>query len=99
MSLNQPVELRPRMSALQLTRRWRKSGRTLQRWRKLGCGPAYFRIGQTAYYFTDVIVAYEEQAASAGPLDDITSERADVAPSKHPEPCGERVSESGAVHE
>ncbi len=55
-------KLLPRMSEHQLAQHWKKSVRTLQRWRTVGCGPAYFRIGQTIYYRPEDILAFEEKA-------------------------------------
>ena len=57
------------MSEHELAQHWNKAVRTLQRWRRVGCGPAYFRIGQTIYYRPEDILAFEETArepASAG---------------------------------
>jgi hypothetical protein len=56
----------PRMSEHELAQHWDKSVRTLQRWRGMRCGPAYFRIGQTIYYRTEDILAFEEAARKRG---------------------------------
>jgi hypothetical protein len=50
----------------ELAQHWNKSARTLQRWRVQGCGPAYFRIGQTIYYRTEDVLAFEEAAREHG---------------------------------
>ncbi len=42
----------------ELATRWKLSRRTLQRWRALGRGPAYRRIGRITYTIDDV-EAYE----------------------------------------
>jgi hypothetical protein len=52
------------MSEQQLARHWNKSVRTLQRWRKEGCGLAYFRVGQTIYYRIEDILAHEASSRS-----------------------------------
>ena len=54
------------MSEHELAQHWDKSVRTLQRWRMLGCGPAYFRIGQTIYYRTEDVLAFEAAAREQG---------------------------------
>lgn len=45
---------------------WGKSVRTLQRWRRDGYGPAYFKIGSTIFYRRDDIVTFEETQRSGG---------------------------------
>jgi len=42
-----------------LAARYRKTVRTLQRWRTEGCGPAYLRIGGSIFYRTEDIEAFE----------------------------------------
>jgi hypothetical protein len=42
-----------------LARRWQKSLRTLQRWRRAELGPAWLRIGTTVYYRIEDIHAFE----------------------------------------
>jgi hypothetical protein len=39
--------------------RWKKSVRTLQRWRRDGYGPAYLRIGGTIHYRMCDVLAFE----------------------------------------
>jgi hypothetical protein len=35
---------------IQLARRWKLSHRTLERWRWIGCGPSYTKIGRRVVY-------------------------------------------------
>ncbi|MEX2519631.1 MAG: helix-turn-helix domain-containing protein [Paracoccaceae bacterium] len=46
----------------ELARRWRKSTRSLQRWRVDGTGPAFVRIGGSIRYRLDDVLAYESAA-------------------------------------
>lgn len=49
-----------------LARRWRISPRTLERWRWLGQGPRYLKIGGRVVYRAEDVEAYEaEQARDA----------------------------------
>jgi hypothetical protein len=49
-----------------LARRWRISPRTLERWRWLGQGPRYLKIGGRVVYRVEDVEAYEaEQAREA----------------------------------
>lgn len=43
----------------QLAERWNLSRRTLQRWRYLGVGPAFIRLGRRVIYSLDDIMAFE----------------------------------------
>jgi hypothetical protein len=43
----------------QLAERWNISVRTLQRWRPLGLGPAYLRLGGRVVYPLDDVEQYE----------------------------------------
>jgi len=45
----------------ELSRRWRVSPRTLERWRWLHKGPAYLKIGGRVIYRLDDVEAYEAQ--------------------------------------
>lgn len=47
-----------------LAKRWRKSVRTLQRWRAEGYGPAHIRIGGSVFYREDDILAFETRMRS-----------------------------------
>jgi hypothetical protein len=44
-----------------LAERWDISPKTLERWRWLGCGPRYIKIGGRVVYRLDEIEAYEER--------------------------------------
>lgn len=46
----------------ELARRWRKSRRSLQRWRVDGAGPAFVRIGGSIRYRMVDVLAYETAA-------------------------------------
>ena len=47
------------LTQLDLARRWRKSPRTLERWRSLGQGPAYLKLGASVVYPEDSVEAFE----------------------------------------
>lgn len=50
-----------------LARRWKVSPRTLERWRWLGRGPQYMKVGgQVRYRFTDVEAYEAEQLQATG---------------------------------
>jgi hypothetical protein len=49
------------LDQIELSRRWRISPRTLERWRWLNQGPAYLKIGGRVVYRLDDIEAYEAQ--------------------------------------
>lgn len=42
-----------------LAKRWKKSIRTLQRWRAVGYGPDYIQIGGSVRYAFEDVVAFE----------------------------------------
>jgi hypothetical protein len=44
----------------QLARRWSLSARTLERWRSIGQGPAYLRLGGRVAYRLEDIEAFEK---------------------------------------
>ncbi len=46
--------------------RWKKSIRTLQRWRAEGYGPAYLRIGGSIFYRHTDILAFEARVRHGG---------------------------------
>lgn len=53
----------------EVARRWRLSPRTLERWRWLGQGPVYLKLGGRVAYRLEDIEAYETaQAHDAGAL-------------------------------
>lgn len=45
----------------ELARRWKLSQRTLERWRWLGEGPPYVKIGGRVLYSIEDIEAFEER--------------------------------------
>ena len=47
------------LNQIELSRRWSISPRTLERWRWLGQGPQYLKIGGRIVYRLDDIEAYE----------------------------------------
>jgi hypothetical protein len=47
------------LSQNELARRWRLSPRTLERWRWLGQGPAFLRLGRRIAYRLSDIEAFE----------------------------------------
>ena len=49
------------LNQIDLARRWSISPRTLERWRWLGQGPRYIKIGGRVVYRIDEIEAYEAQ--------------------------------------
>ena len=49
----------PHLNQADLARRWRMSGRTLERWRWQKVGPQYFRAGGRVLYRLQDILAYE----------------------------------------
>lgn len=58
-----------------LARRWNVSPRTLERWRWLGQGPQYLKIGGRVVYRLDDIEAYEAAKLHA-PMPESASNRA-----------------------
>jgi hypothetical protein len=48
------------LNQIDLARRWRISPRTLERWRWLGEGPRYLKLGGRVLYRTADIEAYEQ---------------------------------------
>lgn len=47
------------LNQVDLSRRWKVSPRTLERWRWAGCGPRYIKIGGRVVYRLEDIEAYE----------------------------------------
>lgn len=50
----------------ELAARWRKSPRTLQRWRGSGTGPPWLRIGGSIFYRVSDVLAFEDGARRGG---------------------------------
>lgn len=53
------------LNQIELSRRWSISPRTLERWRWLGQGPRYLKIGGRVVYRLEDIEAFEAQQARA----------------------------------
>jgi hypothetical protein len=45
---------------VELSRRWKLSPRTLERWRWLGQGPRYLKVGGRVVYRLEDIIEFEE---------------------------------------
>jgi len=58
------------LNQIELARRWRLSHRTLERWRWLGEGPAWLKVGGRVVYRLEDIERYEEERLqpASGPL-------------------------------
>jgi hypothetical protein len=54
-----PFETVRHLHQVELARRWRVSPRTLERWRWLGQGPAYLKLGANVVYQLEDVLAYE----------------------------------------
>ncbi len=48
------------LNQVELSRRWKISPRTLERWRWLGQGPRYLKVGGRVIYRLEDIIAFEE---------------------------------------
>jgi len=55
-----PRETPRHLNQVDLARRWRVSPRTLERWRWLGQGPAYLKLGGSVAYCLEDVLAYEK---------------------------------------
>ena len=49
------------LNQIELSRRWSLSPRTLERWRWLGQGPRYLKIGGRVVYRLEDVEAYEAE--------------------------------------
>ena len=49
------------LTQIELAQRWRISPRTLERWRWLGEGPQYLKIGGRVVYRLEDVEAFEEE--------------------------------------
>jgi hypothetical protein len=58
--------LRRFLNQSELAERWRLSERTIEKWRSLGQGPAFIRVGRRVIYDLSVIEAYETANISGG---------------------------------
>jgi hypothetical protein len=61
-----PIDHVRHLTQLDLARRLRVSPRTLERWRWLGLGPAYLKIGGRIVYRLEDVEAYEAAQRHAG---------------------------------
>ena len=58
-SPREPTAAVRHLTQLDLARRWRVSPRTLERWRWLGQGPAYLKLGAAVAYQLHDVEAFE----------------------------------------
>jgi hypothetical protein len=66
MSQSPDTPLPLRMRQHELAQYWNTSVRTLQRWRRLGAGPTYLRVGRSVLYRIEDIRAFELAARRNG---------------------------------
>ncbi|MBF0589166.1 MAG: helix-turn-helix domain-containing protein [Magnetococcales bacterium] len=62
------------MNQIDLSRRWGISHRTLERWRSLGTGPAYIKIGGRVAYRLEDIERYEASNLHSGSMPPASSQ-------------------------
>ena len=55
------------LTQIDLADRWRLSPRTLEKWRSLGVGPAFIRVGGAIRYRMEDVLAYEASSLRGGP--------------------------------
>jgi hypothetical protein len=51
------------MTQFELSSRWKLSQRTLERWRILGSGPVYVKLGGSVRYMLEEVIGYETSRA------------------------------------
>jgi hypothetical protein len=56
------------LNQIELARRWNVSPRTLERWRWLGQGPVYLKLGGRVSYRLDDVVDYEARCLHANTI-------------------------------
>jgi len=61
--MNNPIK---HLHQVDLARRWALSPRTLERWRWLGVGPCYLKVGGRVLYRLEDIEAYEAARCHGG---------------------------------
>jgi len=61
------------LNQIELSRRWSISPRTLERWRWLGQGPRYLKIGGRVVYRLEEIEAFEAQQTRASTAADASA--------------------------
>lgn len=59
--MNHPQFTCNHINQKQLAKRWDAFQRTLERWRAIGWGPLFLKIGGRVVYRAEDILAYEEQ--------------------------------------
>ena len=64
------------LNAVELSRRWSLSPRTLERWRWMGTGPEFLKIGGRVVYRLEDIEAYETESRRHGTAAGIAGEMA-----------------------
>ena len=74
--MNQSQISKKHMMQKQLAQRWCVSERTLERWRIIGWGPIFLKIGGRVIYREEDILTHEEQSLAA-------STQSRVAPSRN----------------
>jgi hypothetical protein len=55
-----------RLTQAELADRWRISPRSLEKWRTLGLGPAYIKVGGRVRYLLEDVLAYEAEHRRGG---------------------------------
>jgi predicted site-specific integrase-resolvase len=63
------------MNQLDLARRWNVSARTLERWRWLGEGPVYLKLGGRVSYRLEDVEHYETTHLHANTIGPVQTER------------------------
>lgn len=59
--MNHPQPSRNHINQKQLAERWGISQRTLERWRAIGWGPLFLKMGGRVVYREKDVLSYEEQ--------------------------------------
>ena len=72
--ISRAVETTTMLTQSDLARRWKKSVRTLERWRVTGAGPEYLRLNGRVLYRLDAVVAFEEACRRRSTSDTTPSE-------------------------
>lgn len=54
------------LSQSDLAARWNLSPRSLEKWRTLGTGPAYIKVGGRVRYLLEDVLAYEAERRRGG---------------------------------
>ena len=59
--MNEKTQSISHINQVQLSERWGLSERTLERWRAIGWGPVFLKMGGRVIYRLEAIEAYEKQ--------------------------------------